>query len=74
MSLLALTVAPLRLQAQDSIPPTPAPTPVDTPRYDTAVLRPPEPTADQLKYLGGLRTVSRGVAQLRSGVDGVSRA
>ena len=68
MWLLALAMAPL--QAQDSIPPAP----VDTPRHDTAVLRPPEPSADQLKYLGGLKSVSRGVAQLRSGVDGVARA
>lgn len=73
MSLLMLTVAPVRLQAQDSVPPTPV-LPVDTPRPDTPVLRPPEPTADQLKYLGGLRSVARGVAQLKSGVDGVSRA
>ena len=75
MSLLALTVAPLRLLGQDSVPPPPLPVvPVDTPRPDTPVLRPPEPTADQQKYLGGLRSVSRGVAQLKSGVDGVSRA
>lgn len=73
MSLLALTVAPVRLQAQDSVPPTPV-LPVDTPRPDTPVLRPPEPTADQQKYLGGLRSVARGVAQLKSGVDGVARA
>jgi hypothetical protein len=75
VSLLALAVAPLRLQAQESIPPVPVDTPRgDTAVRDTAVLRPPEPTADQLKYLGGLRTVARGVAQLRSGVDGVTRA
>ena len=57
-----ITVAPLRLAAQDST------------RPDSAALRPPEPTADQQKYLRGLRTVARGVAQLRSGVDGVVRA
>lgn len=57
-----LSVAPLRLGAQDST------------RPDSAVLRPPEPTADQQQYLRGLRTVARGVAQLKSGVDGVVRA
>jgi hypothetical protein len=75
VSLLALTVAPLRLHAQDSTPPIPVDTVrPDTAPRDTVVLRPPEPSADQLKYLSGLRTVSRGVAQLRSGVDGVTRA
>ncbi len=76
MLLLALAVAPLHLLAQDTIPPAPPapPAPVDTPRQDTAVLRPPEPSADQLKYLGGLKSVTRGVSQLRNGVDGVTRA
>ena len=65
-----LTMAPLHLRAQDTV----LPPPVDTARPETAVVARPEPTADQLKYLRGLRTVSRGVAQLRSGVDGVARA
>jgi hypothetical protein len=33
-----------------------------------------EPTADQQKYLRGMRTAARGIAQLRTGVDGVTRA
>src|SRR5262245_20162314 len=76
MLLPALIVAPLRLPAQDSVPPLPSlpPAAVAAPRQDTAVLRPAEPTADQLKYLGGLRSVARGVAQLKSGVDQVARA
>jgi hypothetical protein len=58
------------------MPPTPAPPPVpaDTPVTDTVAPLPPPPTADQMKYLRGLRTAARGVAQLRSGVDNVSRA
>jgi hypothetical protein len=47
----------------------------DTTRRETAAsARPTGPSADQLKYLRGLRTVARGVAQLRSGTDGVARA
>jgi hypothetical protein len=33
-----------------------------------------EPSADQQKYLRGVRTAARGVAQLKTGVDRVSRA
>jgi hypothetical protein len=67
-----LAVVALRLAAQDTAPP---PQPADTTQRDSAVaVRPPEPNADQLRYLRGLRTVARGVAQLRSGVDRVGRA
>jgi len=72
-----LFITPSWLVAQDTAPslPLPLPLPADTTRYDSvAPLRPAEPTADQLKYLRGLRTVARGVAQLRSGVDRVGRA
>lgn len=62
-------VVALPLAAQDSSMPA-----TDTGRRDTITLRPPEPTADQQRYLRGLRTVARGVAQLRSGVDRVGRA
>ena len=73
--LSALIVAPLRLAAQDSVPlPTLPPAAAAAPQPDTVVPRPVEPTADQLKYLGGLRSVARGVAQLKSGVDQVTRA
>jgi hypothetical protein len=65
-----LAVAPPQSWAQDTV----TPVPLDTARPETAVVARPEPTADQLKYLRGLRTVARGVAQLRSGVDGVARA
>ncbi len=66
-----LAVVGLRLAAQDTTMPQSA----DTTRRDSAVaVRPPEPTADQQRYLRGLRTVARGVAQLRSGVDRVGRA
>jgi len=40
------------------------------PPRDTAPL---QPTAEQTHYLEGLRTVARGVAQLRDGIDRVAR-
>jgi hypothetical protein len=55
---LAAAVAPLHLQ--DTV----------VPPRDTA---PAPPTAEQTRYLEGLRTVARGVAQLRDGIDRVAR-
>ena len=56
---LAAVAAPLAAQTQDS----------------TAVPRPEPapPTLEQLNYIQGLRSVSRGVAQLRDGIDRVVR-
>jgi hypothetical protein len=59
-----LARAPLAAQATDSaptLPPAPAPAPA------------PTPTPDQQKYLEGLRTAGRGVAQLKDGIDRVGR-
>lgn len=70
-TLVSVAAAPLQSRAQSDTGPLPADT---TKRDSAAPLRPAAPTADQAKYLRGLRTVARGVAQLRSGVDGVARA
>jgi len=45
------------------------------PLQDTVVppAAPMPPTAEQTRYLEGLRTVARGVAQLRDGIDRVAR-
>jgi hypothetical protein len=59
--LVALTfLSPARdtLAAQDSILPAPVPM---------------EPTPEQTRYIDGLRTVARGVAQLKDGIDRVTR-
>lgn len=55
---LAVATAPIHLQ-DTVIPPR-----------DTA---PVPPTPEQIRYLEGLRTVARGVAQLRDGIDRVAR-
>ncbi|MGH7674461.1 MAG: hypothetical protein ACREMV_04240 [Gemmatimonadales bacterium] len=78
MILAALWAAPLTAQAGDSVPrdTMPArdtlgtvPPPVVTPPSP-----PPPPTPEQERFREGLRTASRGVAQLRSGVGQVRRA
>lgn len=59
-----LARAQLAAQATDSaptLPPAPAPAPA------------PTPTPDQQKYLDGLRTAGRGIAQLKDGIDRVGR-
>jgi hypothetical protein len=69
--MLAAVIIALAVAAQDT-----------TQRTDTAppppqVVPPPAapatPTPEQTRYLSGLRTVSRGVAQLRDGIDRVTR-
>lgn len=68
--------------AQEPLPEPVPPPPMDSIQgMDTAatIIEPapapkPEPTADQQKYLRGLRTAGRGVAQLKTAVDRVGRA
>ena len=60
------------LAAQDSTPPPPPPpSPFSPPQDELAAPEPP--TLEQTRYLEGLRTVARGVAQLRDGIDRVTR-
>jgi len=49
---------------KDSVPP-----PIQAP----APVPPPAPTIEQIRYMGGLKTVTRGVAQIRDGVNRVVR-
>ncbi|HEX4632788.1 MAG TPA: hypothetical protein VH163_03085 [Gemmatimonadales bacterium] len=62
----ALATAPLA--AQDS---TPASKPADSTHADST---PPPPTADQQKWMQGLRTAARGIGQIKSGIENVQRA
>jgi hypothetical protein len=48
---------------------TPAPPPVPVP----VSAPPPTPTIEQLRYMEGLKTVTRGVAQIRDGLNRVTR-
>ena len=78
---VALAATPLRAFAQEPAPaPVPPAPPTDTVRAESlpaapvVAPRPVEPSADQQKYLRGIRTAARGVAQLKTGVDRVNRA
>ena len=54
---------------QDTVPPpvaVPAPAPVPPPP-------PPEPTIEQIRYMEGLKTATRGIAQIRDGLNRVVR-
>ena len=56
-----------------SLPPVPvAPAAVAPP--PPSVPAPPTPTVEQIRYMEGLKTVTRGVAQIRDGVNRVTRA
>jgi hypothetical protein len=59
------------LGAQEPVPPQPGP-PGDSGRVES--LPPPPPSPEQKRFLDGLRTASRGIAQLKDGMSRVTRA
>ncbi len=63
-------VAATRLAAQQ---PEPVPLQPDTARVESTPAPPAPPTPEQERYLLGLRSANRGVAQLKDGVDRVIR-
>ncbi len=68
-SLLCLWIFAAPVGAQEPVPqPTP---PAESVR---AELVPPPPSPEQKKFLDGLRTATRGIAQLKDGVSRVTRA
>ncbi|HXM37711.1 MAG TPA: hypothetical protein VN908_03510 [Gemmatimonadales bacterium] len=58
-----------------ALPPSPVPAPVTppAPQAPPAPPAPPAPTLEQIRYVEGLRTATRGVAQLRDGLSRVTR-
>jgi hypothetical protein len=55
-------------------PPVPvAPVPVPPPPVPAVPVPPPTPTIEQIRYMDGLKTVTRGVAQIRDGLSRVAR-
>ncbi|HKA57404.1 MAG TPA: hypothetical protein VKD28_02230 [Gemmatimonadales bacterium] len=57
----------------DSVPAlTPAPVPAPPPP-PPAPPAPPTPTIEQIRYMEGLKTVTRGISQIRDGVNRVGR-
>ena len=59
----AITMVVLPLQAQDTAA-----------HKDTVPAVPPTPSIEQIHYMDGLKTVTRGVAQLHDGLNRVSRS
>ena len=74
MVLVCLVAPPRPAWAQDTTK-GPPPPPADSAHLDSAVLpAPPPPTPAQARYMDGLKTATRGIAQLKDGVDRVLRA
>src|SRR2546428_4512561 len=69
IAVLGCVAAP-HLAAQQ---PEPAPLPVDTAHAESTPPPPAPPTPEQERYLLGLRSANRGIAQLKDGVDRVIR-
>jgi hypothetical protein len=55
---------------KDSLPPPPVPAPAPVPVPAPA---PPQPTIEQIRFMEGLKTATRGIAQIKNGVDRVVR-
>jgi hypothetical protein len=70
---MLITTAAYPLAVQDTTPPPPvvaAPPPAPVPAPPAP---PPAPTIEQIRYMDGLKTVTRGVAQIRDGLNRVVR-
>jgi ABC-type transporter Mla subunit MlaD len=70
MVITAVTLQQDTVTNRDSVPlvavPAPAPVPAPPPP-------PPEPTIEQIRYMEGLKTATRGIAQIRDGLNRVVR-
>src|SRR5438046_5629150 len=67
---VATTVA----RAQEPTPPPPPPSAPDSVRAESALVPPPPPSPEQKRFLDGLKTATRGIAQLKDGLGRVTRA
>ena len=68
MVITAVTLQQDTVTNRDTVPPVvvPAPPPPAPPS-------PPEPTIEQIRYMEGLKTATRGIAQIRDGLNRVVR-
>ncbi len=79
LAVLLSVVAATSLGAQQPTPPTPPPDSVrpestTAPAVPPVPTPPPPPSPEQRKFLDGLRTATRGLAQLKEGVNRVTRS
>src|SRR5437660_4089341 len=70
LACVATTVA----RAQEPTPPPPPPSAPDSVRAESALVPPPPPSPEQKRFLNGLRTATRGIAQLKDALGRVTRA
>src|SRR5256884_9324777 len=66
---VATTVA----RAQEPTPPPPPPSAPDSVRAESALVPPPPPSPGRKRFVDGLRTATRGIAQLKDGLNRVTR-
>ena len=71
---VALLVAPPVAGQQPPIPPPPPDSARDSAHTESLPALPPPPTPEQTRYLDGLRSVGRGVSQLKGGLERLARA
>lgn len=67
-----LCIAATSLGAQEPVPPPVAPP--DSAPAESTPAPPPPPSPEQQRFLDGLRTATRGIAQLKDGMSRVTRA
>lgn len=76
MVITAVTLPQDTVPKQDTVPATPPPVAVPVPAPAPAPVPPPPaptPTIEQTRYMEGLKTATRGIAQLRDGLNRVVR-
>jgi len=76
MVITAVTLPQDTVPKQDTVPATPPPVAVPAPAPAPAPVPPPPaptPTLEQTRYMEGLKTATRGIAQIKNGLDRVMR-
>ena len=66
-------VAATAARAQEPTPPPLPPPALDSVRAESALAPPPPPSPEQKRFVDGLRTATRGIAQLKDGLARVTR-
>lgn len=70
MVITAVTFQQDTVTNRDTVPPVVVPAPPPPPAPPAP---PPEPTIEQIRYMEGLKTATRGIAQIRDGLNRVVR-
>jgi len=72
LTVLVCVAAATAARAQEPTPPPPPPPAPDSVRAESALAPPPPPSPEQKRFLDGLRTATRGIAQLKDGLNRVT--